>query len=247
MLMSSVTDKLDPSKLGITPDVISKVFLILQILVILVVVMLIFYFFVYKRLKFKDIVEVWDVTGGGIRSYNDRGAWITDNTGTGYYALLGDKRARLKQPNQNNAIITTKGKKKYRFLKYGEGMFDYEQITQSIEHLKEDMAEKLELMPLADLDWGKMQIKREMEKKTLSGWFAENKGVVIIGGMIAVGLLTILWGIGYAQSVIEQSYSHAGSVTQQMQQVSEGLRQVADSLQGTSRVPANVEAPPAGV
>jgi len=212
----------------------------------LVVGILIFmiYWFIIKNLKFKDQVDIWEKTGGGIVISHDRGYWKEDKaTGSGYYALMKNKRARLKNPSIDSAILTKKGKYHYTFLKYGDGAFDFCVIPPS-------MAEGTipEPFPMADEDWAKHSIKKAAEKNTLGGWFNENKGFMISVVAIVMSVVLMITLIPAAKEAAVGIASSNQKSIDAMQSIANQLESVADKLGGTvNSMGGNPAEPPPGI
>lgn len=148
------------------------------------------YWFFLRPAKYKDVIEVRDITQGGIICRSDRGFWKeSKKTGEGHYLLLRDPRARLQHPPLSDAILTSKGRRKYTFVKFGASSFDYASISQNVEE-----KDTPTLYPLADENWVKHEVKIEAEKKILSGFWndpAKVSGIIIIITLIIIMIILI--------------------------------------------------------
>ena len=201
------------------------IFIIFQVVLALSVIMFLAYRFILKPKKYKDIVEVWDVTGSGLIVDTDRGYWKKDfETGAGAYILLKHNDAILKHPGIENAVVMRKGgKNKYRLLKFGPGPFDYSVLTPEYE-------EKIlpKVIPLADEDWAKHSLKVAATKKTLKGFLNENKGFIMFTTGAVLGLVLMLSIVGSVNETSQHILStSAGTVSNC---VSECVSTVAEKL-----------------
>jgi len=225
----------------------SQTFGIMWFILQLIAVMGILYFlawkFILKPSGYKDIIEVWDITGGRIIVRKDRGRWVEDKAKqTGEYRLLRDKEAKLKQPPIEWAMPNKKGRYKYTFLKTADaGHFDYQVLEP-----KYDRKEIPKSMPLADEDWAKHSIKKAIEKKTLSGFWNENKGSIIFITMAVLTLILVYWTIGFAQETATTIANSASAQANKLGEIAESLQNVANQLGGSTPNPGG-EAPPPGV
>jgi hypothetical protein len=201
------------------------------------------YWFLIRPMKYKDHIDIWEKTSGGTVVTKDRGGWLESKTDkSGYYGLLKNKRARLKNPNLSNALITKRGKKLYTFLKYGDSPFDYCVVPPSMAEGKVP-----EPFPLADEDWAKHSIKKAAEKNTLGGWFNENKGFLISVTAIVMSVVLMITLIPAAK---EAAVSIAGSnqkTVDAMQGIADQLENVANELGGTTSGLKNPAEPPPGI
>lgn len=228
----------------VSGDTISKFFIVLEIVLTIAVVSLLIYRFWWYPRRFKDRVIVWDLTGAGLREKITKGYWEVNNRdGTGYYTLWNDKRCKLKQLDQSQALVTDKGKLSYKVVKYGNSGFDYAQVSQDFKLIDEGLKENYKIIPSSDLDWAKMMIKREMEKKNLGNFWAENKGAIIFGGLIGFSLLTILWIIGFANDTLQLTISNAQTLNAGQKEIALALKDTASALRGGS-TSAEITNPP---
>jgi hypothetical protein len=218
------------------------IWFVLQIAVAIGILYAIAWRFILRPSAYKDIIEVWDITAGKILMKKDRGRWVEDKVNqTGCYKLLKDKKATLKQPRIDWAIISKKGKYKYTYLKTGESGFDYQQLEPRFD------TDKLpELMPLADIDWAKHSIKKAIEKKSLSGFWNENKGSIIFVTMAVLTLVLIYWVIGFAAETATTIANSAQSQADKLGEIAEALDRVAIRLGAVATNPVG-ETPPPGV
>ena len=77
-------------------DISHVIFIIFQVILSLAVIIFLAYKFVLKPAKYKDVIEIWDVTGSGLIVDNDRGYWKEDfETGSGEYVLLKNKEQSI--------------------------------------------------------------------------------------------------------------------------------------------------------
>ena len=174
-------------------DISHVIFIIFQVILSLAVIIFLAYKFVLKPAKYKDVIEIWDVTGSGLIVDNDRGYWKEDfETGSGEYVLLKNKDARLKHPGIANAVVLRKGgKNKYRLLKFGPGPFDYDVLTP--EYQKDKISKPI---PLADEDWAKHSLKVAVMKRTLKGFLNENKGFIMFTTGAVLSLVLLMSVVG---------------------------------------------------
>jgi hypothetical protein len=202
----------------------------------------VFYWFILRPLRYKDIIDVWDITAGGIVNHPDRGYWKEQkSTGEGEYILLKNKKARLKHPDYENAILTRKGKYKFTFLKHGPGPFDYSVIPPTM--VKSIIPPPI---PLADEDWAKHSIKKAAEKNRLSGWFNENKGFIItVTAMVMAVVLMITLIPAAKEAALGIASSNQESIGA-MQSIAEQLERVAEQL-GSTVAGTSKTLPPPGL
>ncbi len=223
-----------------------SVFQVIQWSFVIGILLLLFYYLVWRRMKYRDEIYIYDYTGSGMRRKRDRGAWIKAfKDGTGYYGLLKDKKAKLKAPDQEGAFFTTKGKMSYDFVKFDDTGFGYYQVKSDMKTESERVKNSTEFIALADLDWGKMQIKREMEKKHQS-WLNEHKGTIAIGGIIVVGLLSILWIVGFAQETLQLSYSETDKTANAIGEFADALDRYTNAIKGQQPATTNIVEAPEG-
>lgn len=179
----------------------------------------VFFWFILRPARYKDIVEIWDLTGGGIVVRADRGMWKEDRaSGTGYYTLLKDKRARLKHPPLEHALPTQKGKYKFTFIKKGSGPFDYESIPQK------EIAQisKLEPpIPLADEDWAKYSIKKAAEKKVLGGFWEQNKPAIITITTLVIVMIIL---VSLFRAIPDAASAAASTINAEASQYTDAIR-----------------------
>ena len=214
----------------ISGDAITKFFLNLQIFIVVALVGWAVWYFRFHRRSWSDVVHIWDITGSGIRVYADRGKWLKDkNDGTGFYSLWYDKKARPKQPLQQHALITAKGKTLYRFLKFGNGPFDYAQLSQSLDEIDINFKEKVNVMALSDIDWGKHEVKKEIEKKNLGKFWETYKGPIILAGMFIFAILAMMWLVGFANDSLQAVISESSSARADNKEIASALNRVANS------------------
>lgn len=219
------------------------VWFVLQLVVALGVLYFISWKFIIKPAGFKDQVEVWDKTGGKLLIRRDRGRWVENKVDkTGEYRLLKDKTARLKQPRMDWALINRKGKYKYTYIKTGESGFDYAQLEPRF-----DEKALPKVMALSDEDWAKHSLKKAMEKKTMSGFWNENKGSIIFVTMAVLTLVLIYWTIGFATETATSIANSARPQADRLGEIAEALQNVANQLSGGSSVNPGGETPPPGV
>jgi len=183
------------------------------------------YYFFLRPAKYKDIVEIWDLTGGGIVVRSDRGMWKEDRTsGTGYYTLLKDKRARLKHPPLEHVLPTKKGKYKFTFVKKGSGPFDYESVPQK------EMAQIGKLaapIPLADLAWAKYAIKKAAEKKVLGGFWEQNKPAIITITTLVIVMIIL---VSLFRAIPDAAQAAASTISAQGSQYAAAIEKHANAL-----------------
>lgn len=201
------------------------IFIIFQVVLALAVIMFLAYRFILKPKKYRDIVEVWDVTGSGLIVDNDRGYWKEDfETGAGSFLLLKNKTAKLKHPGIENAVVLRKGgKNKYRLLKFGPGPFDYSVLTPEYE--KKALSK---VIPLADEDWAKHSLKVAAQKKTLKGFLNENKGFIMFTTGAVLGLVLMMSIVGSVNETSQHILSTSASTVSNC--VSECVSTVAANL-----------------
>lgn len=216
----------------------SVIWMAAQWIVGLLLIFFVFWKFILFPRLFKDLVDVLDITGGGIVITHDRGRWKKDRaTNTGTYMLLREKEARLKHPPIECAIITKKGQHKYTFVKYGPGPFDYAVLDQN--KIIENIKELPNVIQLADEDWAKHEVKKAQEKKTVQSWLAENKGTLITLAAIVIAMVIIFSIIGFAKetaaNILATSQESSAQVATQLDPIAKELARIADKLSGTTQ------------
>ena len=152
--------------------------------------------------SFKDLIEIWDVTDAGLVRWVDKGKWVVDQAnGTGVYKLLKHKKAKLMQPPMECAVPTKKGKMKYLFVRTGESGYDYACINQN-----DWMKDKAPVpLPLSDIDFVKLNLKQALLKKSLSGWFSENKAQIIFI-TVAVCVCWVLTRLSRGHAILKRKH-----------------------------------------
>lgn len=193
------------------------------------------YYFILRPLRYKDFIEVRDLTKGGIIARSDKGYWKESRrTGEGYYTLLKDKRARLMHPPQEHAILTTRGKKKYTLVKFGTSPFDYASISQDAT----DDVKQMTQTPLADEEWVKHETKLAAEKKVLSGFWndpAKVAPIVMIVTMVIIMIILISFFKAIpdtANAVASQISSKGSEYVGAMERITQEMHNIADQLSG---------------
>ena len=215
---------------------------IVQGILVAGVIGVLFYFLIMRPKSFKDEIEIWDQTAGGIVVRRDKGKWKEDQTdGTGYYTFLRDKKVRLKQPDLGCALPTKNGKYKYTFIKTGEGPFNYALVPPNIKKQPETVP-----IPLADIDWARHELKKAVEKRTLSGFWNENKATILFGTVAVFSLLIIYWMIGMAGDAVQTITGSVASNAQQLGEIATALQNVANQLTQGGNIPAGGVTPPPG-
>lgn len=200
--------------------------------------------FIINPRSYKDIIEIWDITDAGIIRHLDKGKWQENKKdGTGEYRLLKDKKARLQQPPLSAAIADKRGKYKYLFVRNGESGFDYSVLPQ---HDWTQSALPIP-MPLSDADWCKHSIKKAAEKRTLSGFWNENKGAIMFTTAAVLTLILVYWTIGFATDSANTIVTTAGQQASALSEIAESLENVAHELGGTAaNLGGNEVLPPPG-
>lgn len=217
------------------------IWLMLQIVIALCVVFFLIWKFILHPRSYKDIIEIWDVTAAGTVRWFDKGKWVVDKKdGTGVYKLLHNKKAKLKQPPLEYAIPTKKGKYKYLFCRTGESGFDYSVINQN------DWTKNKTPMcfPLSDQDWCKNQIRSAMEKKTLSGFWNQNKGSIIFITAAVLTLVLLNWVIAFASDSVQAITATAGQQAAALTEIAQSLHDVANQLSPQISGGIGIETPP---
>jgi hypothetical protein len=233
------------SLIGITSGsaMLNDFFFFVQLFVAIGIVGYAGWFFIYRPKQFKDIIEVWDITDAGIVRHMDRGRWKENKVdGTGEYRLLKDKKARLNQPPLSAAVADKRGRYKYLLIRNGESGYDYAVLPQS-DWSKEGLPIPL---PLSDTDWAKHSIKKAAEKKTLSGFWNENKGMIMFTTAAVLTLVLVYWTIGFAADTASSISSAAGQQAEALNEIANSLQGVANQLSGSSGAGNTGVAPPPG-
>ena len=221
-----------------------------RIIMYLVIVIAVFwgvyeFFFADKR-KWPHMIQIKDITGGGIRPRTTRGGWKVDKSDmTGFYTIKGFKETKLKHPPLSLAHITDKGKMSFDFVKFGPGPFDFGVLDWRT--LRDDGLPKV--IPLADINWGSYSVKKAQEKNALSGWLSENKQVIIGMGVIAFALIVMISTIQYQKENIAVSISYQDSWASKQVEASENYREGMEMLAkalGQEYQPASATDPPPG-
>jgi len=219
------------SLIGLTggAGIVDQLWFIVQIIMSIVVVSFLGWKFIYYPNSYKDIIEIWDVTDAGIIRHIDKGKWYENKIdGTGEYRLLKDKKARLNQPPLSCAISDKRGKFKYLLVRNGESGFDYSVLPQH-EWVNANLPEPL---PLSDTDWAKHSIKKAAEKKTLAGFWNENKGAIMFTTAAVLTLILVYWTIGFATDAANSITNAAGSQADKLSEIADSLQNVANQLGG---------------
>lgn len=206
-------------------------------LVIFAIAGIAFYWFVLRPLRYKDFLEVRDITKGGIIARSDKGYWKESRkTGEGYYCLLKDPRARLMHPPQEHAILTSRGKKKYTLVKFGTSPFDYASISQDAT----DDVKQMTQTPLSDEEWVKHETKLAAEKRVMSGWWndpAKVAPIVMIVTMVIIMVILISFFKAIpdtANAVASQISSKGSEYVGGLDRLTQELHGIADQLAGTT-------------
>ena len=231
------------SLIGLTQGagIVNQLWFIIQLVAAIGVISWAGWYFIFRPKAFKDIIEIWDITDAGIVRHVDRGRWKENKVdGTGEYVLLKDKKARLNQPPLSAAIADKKGRYKYLFLRNGESGYDYAVLPQQ-KWTKDGLPEPL---ALSDVDWAKHSIKKAAEKKTLSGFWNENKGAIMFTTAAVLTLILVYWTIGFATDAANSITSAAGQQATQLNEIATALQNVANQLGGTPGGSAEVTPPP---
>ena len=212
--------------IGLTGGVgiVDQLWFIVQIVASLGIVIFLGWKFIIYPKSYKDIIEIWDITDAGVVRHIDEGRWLENKRdGTGYYTLLKDKLAKLKQPPLSCAIPDKKGRYKYLLVRNGESGFDYSVMTQH-DWTKGNLPTTI---PLSDTDWCKHSLKKASEKRVLSGFWNENKGAIMFTTAAVLTLILVYWTIGFAADT-------AGSITGAASAQSAALSEIAASLQSVA-------------
>lgn len=215
------------------------------------------WFFILRPRQYKYLVEIKDITGGGMVVYLDRGAWLIDSqTGVGEFRLMKTKPAQIFHPGLHNATLTKKAQYKFEFLRFGPGPFDYkvippiriEEQTLPDGTKKFKGMEQSDLIPLADEDWAKYKVKSAYKKTSLGGWFAEHKNEIIMFAVIGFSLVVMISLFRAVSDSAGAIASEIGSVSREyvgeLASHTEQLRRHTDFLTGQTVSPLPEEPPP---
>ena len=217
------------------------IWFVCQVVIAGAIVSFMFWKFILYPKSFKDIVEIFDVTDAGTIRWHDRGKWVIDKSdGTGVYKLLKHKNAKLKQPPLSHAIPTKKGKYKYLFVRTGESGYDYACLNQN-----DWVKDKAPIpMNLSDTDWVKLNLKQSLAKRSLSGFWNQNKGAIIFITACVLTLVLLNWVIAFASDSVQAITNTAGQQASALTEIAESLQGIANQL-NPSGVSQGIE-PPAG-
>jgi len=219
------------------------IWFVFQIVIAIGVIGFMFWKFILHPRSFKDLIEIWDVTDAGTVRWVDKGKWVVDNSnGTGVYKLLKHKKAKLMQPPMECAIPTKKGKMKYLFVRTGESGYDYSCINQN-----DWMIDKKPIpLPLSDIDFVKLNLKQALLKKSLSGWFSENKAQIIFITVAVLTLVLLNWVIAFASDSVQAITASAGQQAEALSEIAQSLSEVAGQLNPNIPTNSGGIAPPPG-
>lgn len=218
------------------------IWFVFQIVIALGVIGFMFWKFILHPRSFKDIIEIWDVTDAGLVRWVDKGKWVIDHAnGTGVYKLLKNKKAKLMQPPMECAVPTKNGKMKYLFCRTGESGYDYACINQN-DWMKDKAPEPL---PLSDIDFVKLNLKQALLKKSLSGWFSENKAQIIFITVAVLTLVLLNWVIAFASDSVQAITLSAGQQAEALSEIAASLSEVATQLNPSGGVNQGIT-PPVG-
>jgi hypothetical protein len=203
------------------------IWFVFQIVIAFGVIGFMFWKFILHPRSFKDLIEIWDVTDAGLVRWVDKGKWVVDQAnGTGVYKLLKHKKAKLMQPPMECAVPTKKGKMKYLFVRTGESGYDYACINQN-----DWMKDKAPVpLPLSDIDFVKLNLKQALLKKSLSGWFSENKAQIIFITVAVLTLVLLNWVIAFASDSVQAITASAGQQAEALSEIAQSLHDVAGKL-----------------
>jgi len=200
---------------------------VFQVLVALAVTSFLLWKFIINPRSYKDIIEVWDITNAGTVRWFDKGKWVVNKEdGTGVYKLLKNKKTQLKQPPLEYAVPNKKGGYKYLFTRQGESPFEYTCINQNA-WAKGELPTP---MRLSDQDWVRMQIKAAMTKRTLSGFWNQNKGSIIFITAAVLTLVLLNWVIAFASDSVNAITATAGQQATALTEIAQSLHDVANQL-----------------
>jgi len=235
MAMDSLID------LGGMTGMSGTIWFVFQVVIALAVVGFMFWKFILHPRSFKDIIEIWDVTDAGLVRWVDKGKWVIDHAnGTGVYKLLKHKKAKLMQPPMECAVPTKKGKMKYLFCRTGESGYDYACINQN-DWMKDKVPRPL---PLSDIDFVKLNLKQALLKKSLSGFFSENKAQIIFITVAVLTLVLLNWVIAFASDSVQAITTSAGHQAEALSEIAQSLHEVAGKLNPGGSVDQGVAPPP---
>lgn len=208
------TDWLSAASLG------NIAWFIVRLILVIIIMGLGWYFIVIRPRRYPDRISIKDVSAGPLITYMEKGGWRKDaQSETGYYGLMRDKNAMLKHPPRWTSLPNRKGKVGYEFLRYGPGPFDY--AVMDYTNIKKNNLP--DIIPLADQDWGKHSVKKAAEKKTLGGWWNENKGVIVFTTAMVLSLVLMMSIGGMAQDSISQSYGISAKNAETWDRVTERM------------------------
>ena len=217
------------------------IWFVFQIVIAVSVIGFLFWKFILHPRSFKDLIEIWDVTDAGVVRWVDKGKWVLDHAnGTGVYKLLKHKKAKLMQPPLECAVPTKKGRMKYLFVRTGESGYDYACINQN--DWRKDKAPTP--LPLSDIDFVKLNLKQALLKKTLSGWFSENKAQIIFITVAVLTLVLLNWVIAFATDSVQAITASAGHQAEALSEIAQSLQDVATQLNSGGTTQQGIAPPP---
>jgi hypothetical protein len=227
-----MTTGLEVIKLGwlTQTDWAAMAFKLGNFLLVLLVIWALIHFLIIRPRKFKFLIQVLDITGSGLIRYNDRGGWVIDRLSrTGEFQLMKDKKARLKMPPREAAIMSTRGKMTFNLLKFGDGPHDY-CVLDYTHVLKNKLPD---VIPLADTDWAKAGVVRAVFKKNLGSFWAENKATIITLTAIVISMIIVGGAVKLVAEQAQVIMSSTGEFMDQFEVIADKLDQVAIHLGGT--------------
>ena len=219
-------------------------FMLLQVIIAAFVVAALVYFLIIKPRRYKHPIIVFDVTGGGMITYKDRGGFIVDRQdNTGSFRLVKDKNASLMMPPRKSALPTRTGKMGFHLLKIGEGSYDYKVLDYT--PLRKDATQQPHILSLADESWVKVNLRRAAERKTLGNWWAENKGMMIMITAIVISMIIVMGSVKMAGTQASGITAASTVQVERLNEVAEALKEVARSLGGSVQPTPTNPPPPA--
>ncbi len=206
--------------------ILSKVVIGVEIVLGLLVIWGLGYFLVFKKMKYKDIIEVTDLTT--MQKYTDRGYLKRAKDGTEEYVLMKDKHAKLEEPPASQ-FVSPRGKKIRQLAKYGAGDYNWANIGEKWEKSKAKILE-YPVTNLTDQNWTRDRIKRAAEKRDkLSGIKAYLPQIMI--GAVIVMFIIAAW---FLNGTMQQGIATAGNTMSKAAEISQQNADTARLLAGVT-------------
>jgi len=214
----------------------AKTLLGLEIVGGLVAFGLAFYFFILKRSRYKDFIEIIDFTTN--QKQRDRGYLKTNRDGSQEYKLLKNKKAELDEPPES-VFVTKKGNKIRQLVKYGPGDFNWASALEVWDKDKKAI-HGYHITNLTDQNWNKDKIRRAAEKKHSQTGLKQYIPQIMVGAVIVMFIISA-W---FITGVMKQSVTIGTSTIDKGAEIAAQNAQTASVLAGISRSGGSSSAPP---